>query len=359
MGRVSTAEQALLKAPGKLGPSRGSRFAVFDILRIAAALGVILTHSFALLGRPEPALTIGGFPFTLGWVCVGVFFTISGYLVSASWDREPRLMPFVRKRFARVWPGLFVCVAVTAFVLGPLVSTEPAGKYLGDSRTWTYVGKTAGALYVSYELPGVFNFNPYPDAVNGSLWTLPVEVLAYGGVLVAGLLNGFRHKWVLAATAVAVFAAFHVVAVSHLADNVVVYGVGLYQALMLGSWFVSGALIFAFNWVPGNRAGATSALAVAAAIATGIPTLFIVASAVLCVWLGSRSFRWAASIRRAGDPSYGTYLYAFPVQQTLIFLGVVRGSPWSLFAVAAVVSLLCGYLSWHLLERPSLRRLRP
>jgi peptidoglycan/LPS O-acetylase OafA/YrhL len=64
-----------------------------------------------------------------------------------------------------------------------------------------------------------------------------------------------------------------------------------------------------------------------------------------------------------GDPSYGTYLVSFPIQQWIVrhHMHGVAGqtmSPYLLFAVSLPLSLLAGYLSWHLVERWFLPRER-
>ena len=67
--------------------------------------------------------------------------------------------------------------------------------------------------------------------------------------------------------------------------------------------------------------------------------------AVLPVRLGS-----------VNDLSYGTYIYAFPVQQLLAVAGAhtVLGY-WGFATVALLVTLVLAWLSWHLVEKPTLR----
>jgi len=61
--------------------------------------------------------------------------------------------------------------------------------------------------------------------------------------------------------------------------------------------------------------------------------------------------RW---FNRAGDYSYGLYIYAFPIGQTLrqCFPAI---QPLELFPVASVLTLGCAMLSWHCVEQPALR----
>ncbi|MDQ1568179.1 MAG: hypothetical protein QOF96_3059, partial [Actinomycetota bacterium] len=59
-------------------------------------------------------------------------------------------------------------------------------------------------------------------------------------------------------------------------------------------------------------------------------------------------------IRRYGDPSYGTYIYGFVIQQVMAGQGWVRTPPM-MFLVAAPLSLLAGYISWYLVEYPVIR----
>ena len=42
-------------------------------------------------------------------------------------------------------------------------------RVLPDPRTWDYL-RTALVFDVRFTLPGVFEGNPYPASVNGSLW---------------------------------------------------------------------------------------------------------------------------------------------------------------------------------------------
>ena len=56
---------------------------------------------------------------------------------------------------------------------------------------------------------------------------------------------------------------------------------------------------------------------------------------------------------RFGDYSYGTYIYAFVIQQCLVVLGVNSHGPWIFLASSIALSVMAGVLSWYLVERPS------
>jgi peptidoglycan/LPS O-acetylase OafA/YrhL len=58
-------------------------------------------------------------------------------------------------------------------------------------------------------------------------------------------------------------------------------------------------------------------------------------------------------ITALGDPSYGIYIYAYPIQQLFAHLRLAPNE-WVLFAEATVVSAIVGYLSWHLVEKRAL-----
>ena len=102
----------------------------FDVLRLGAATAVLLSHSFVVTGEAEPL--IGHWP--LGTLGVEVFFAISGFLIAMSWWRRPGLRSFFVRRGLRIMPALIVTVMVSAFLLGPLVTTETTSRLLQRRR---------------------------------------------------------------------------------------------------------------------------------------------------------------------------------------------------------------------------------
>jgi peptidoglycan/LPS O-acetylase OafA/YrhL len=329
----------------------------FNLLRMLAALAVLLSHSFPLARGPravEPFEASLGM--TLGTLAVGIFFTISGYLVTASLVSRPSLADFALARARRIYPGLWVAIALTVFVLGAGFTTLALAEYLSHPRTWFYVLKNGTLLFGFVDrLPGVFAELPYPGAVNGSLWTLPIEVRLYVALaaLQAGLLWWRRRRpGVPLGPVLATVAAACVAMVGW-------QGAGASSALRFSAMFFVGAALqlyrhrIAFTY-PGLAAGL--ALLAACSVDTGLFALgFVSVGAYVVLCLAYLPGGWLRRYNRLGDYSYGLYIYAFPVQQ-LIVAGLPGIGVAALFGASAAGTLVLAVLSWHLVESPVLRR---
>lgn len=134
---------------------------------------VVYGHQYALMGvGGRCPLMLGNPVSTIG---VKMIFVITGFLITQSFLREQNLGQFLKRRLIRIYPALICCVVVCTLALS-LFSTFNLADYF--RCCWQYLLKNL-ALQPVYVLPGVFENNPYPNAVNGSLWTLPVEVAMY------------------------------------------------------------------------------------------------------------------------------------------------------------------------------------
>lgn len=165
----------------------------FGTLRLVIACGVIGLHAMPITGRYD-GWGWGGSWYHFGTLTVAAFMAMSGFFVMKTWERDPHLARFWVRRALRIMPGLVVVLALSALVLGPLVTTLTPAEYFAAPDTWSYLVRNTLLFPQQYELPGVFADNAYPAAVNGSLWCLPVEVLGYAMVTVFGLLGISRRR---------------------------------------------------------------------------------------------------------------------------------------------------------------------
>jgi peptidoglycan/LPS O-acetylase OafA/YrhL len=318
----------------------------FDFLRLTAALLVLFAHQYALLGLDSPA--IGGM-FELGSVSVATFFAISGYLVAQSWSFDPHVWRFAARRVLRIWPALILITFLCAFVLGPIVSTLTAHEYFTSPRTYAYLSWLR--MKSTFDLPGVFGSIPYPNAVNGSLWTIPIEVHWYLILLLIALAGLMRFRWAVVAATIG-FAVYHF-GIYHAETN------KPHWTNEYGLYFCAGVSLYLIRDVWTDRKMLLSiALALAAAVLVWSGHQHIamwLAWPFFVIAFGTSSTPVFREFGRFGDFSYGVYIFAFPVQQTLIWATSGNWSVAGYLPVAAALSLALAALSWHLVEKPALR----
>jgi peptidoglycan/LPS O-acetylase OafA/YrhL len=311
----------------------------FDALRFVAAAMVLIAHAVVLpdYGRMP---RIAGIP--LAQFGVYIFFTLSGFLIATSWRSDPRPGAFALKRALRILPGLAVVILLTVFVLGPVATRLSVPDYFSRPETAEYL---SGMLLVpQYELPGVFTSHA-TSAVNGSLWTLGLEVLCYAAVAVIGLLLRDRG-----APGLVGFGALCVALVYLPAGH------WAHEFGRTGAFFAAGALV-ATTRLRLPRTGWLLAilpawLIVGSLVADPLPLALLVLP-LLVLGLGSRSTPVLRRSARFGDISYGLYLWNFPVQQLVVeFLPPL---PFALdVLVVALTTSAIAFASWHFVERPAL-----
>lgn len=326
----------------------------FAVLRIFAALLVVLSHSWALSGNhPEPIVALTSGHLTGGSLGVMMFFSMSGFLVTASYLRTQSTLAFLEARMLRLFPALAACL-VFGMLIGAVVTTLPTYEFWTNANTWLYLFKNM-LLDLRFDLPGVFEKNPLANAVNGSLWTLPTEWLMYCMIAVLGTLAIMRSHAATSALLVTAIASLYFMPETvrklplspppELAINM--------QAFMVGMLFQLNKerVKWSLPWV-----AALCVLAILKAHAPAVgPFVVMLAISYTTLW-----FALAAPVKlyRAdgwGDPSYGLYVYAFPIQQWLVHSNVGIG-PYRLAALSIAIATPLAYLSWWLIEKRALDR---
>jgi peptidoglycan/LPS O-acetylase OafA/YrhL len=332
----------------------------FDALRLVAAAAVVFSHSFLIADGTQDhewLIRLTGNQSILGLVGVFVFFAISGFLVTQSFEQTGDAWRFLAKRALRIFPGLFVATTLSAFVLAPLVTTLSTGAYLTDPAPWEYVLGNTLLDQTVHELPGVmFVNNPVGLEINGSLWTLRLEFLMYLMVLVLGVLRLLTVRVALLLVAFGM-ACLHF----NMLDELEKWG-WFFQLLSGWGWlvgfFAAGMVLYKLRHT--RIFDGRIALLAFAGLVLSVPLhqfilLFPLFGCYLTLWLALTPRLPVIPAARFGDLSYGIYIYGWPAEQAAIWLLGGRAAWWQVFLIALPAAAALAFLSWHLVERPALR----
>lgn len=330
----------------------------FNILRMFAALAVLITHSFALAtGDPRAEPFRGTLGMTMGLMAVDIFFITSGFLITGSLLKRGGAIEFIWARALRIFPALVVMLVITVFGMGLFVTTLPVDQYLTSKQVYSYFVYCATLFFgVAYDLPGVFTDNPYKNAVNGSLWTLPYEVRMYAILLglwcITRVLKGVDSKSFK--VVITCLSFFFLAAIFYTRQT----NSPIAPLFMLGYMFFIGSVFYLWkDKILLNKHIALPALVVLVAAANIDKTIFFVLYILLLpyivLYFAYFPSRLVRNYNRFGDYSYGVYIYAFPVQQCLAFMmpGI---SVRNMIFFSLSITLVLAIASWNLVERHAL-----
>lgn len=322
-----------------------SRNNCFDFARHVAAILVIFSHHFAFNGMVEPRVL--GIT-KLGTFSVLVFFSISGYLIAASYLKSESVISYYKKRVKRIFPALIACSFIMIYFLCPVFGSGPAIDYI--------ISNGAKLAFLDYITLGWHpdNINGFAKnyihrgMLNGSLWTLGFEFFAY--ILVSVVF--FRKKMVTASCVLVILiAVFTQLAVRNgVKFN---YDIDFNRLSLLTVTFFCGSLLFFTRMYCDNVLSKLALTSIALLCAIFISEkneydlmfyisvpFFIVP---LCTMFSDKI------INGRFDISYGLYIYAYPIQQ------VVINTTKTNFIASLIISfsliLILATLSWVLIER--------
>lgn len=322
----------------------------FDLLRYFFAFSLILVHFCTLTETPQ-------FWFITGGTRVKAFFIITGFLVLYSILRSRTLKDYFEKRIRRIVPAYFACITL-CLLIGMCMTDLPLSDFLTDGRTWKYY--ISNLLFLNFlqpELPGVFQGHAM-TAMDGSLWSMKVEVCFYLVLpLLVWLLCRYKKSFVI----ISIFALsvaqsvffdyayeqtgkeiYHLI--QHQFGGQLVFFVGGMSLLLWFDafhknvkWLLPICLLlylFSEHWTPLVYAEPLTFAVVIIGIAYHCPRL---------------NFLYGVE-----NISYGLYLYHFPVIQVLISFGLADYNIYLCFFVALLITFVIALLSWKWIEKPLL-----
>jgi peptidoglycan/LPS O-acetylase OafA/YrhL len=354
------------------GPPVGARERMsnrnnFDLIRLAAALQVASIHALPYFVPASRSWYL--LRFVELFPGVPVFFFVSGFLISKSFEKNCRPREYALNRALRIYPALIVCFVASvagAALTGYFNTVRPA---LSQWLRWT-AAQLSFAQFYNPEFMRHYGVG----VLNGSMWTVAVELQFYVLVPVLYVLlrlrsSATRRTNLLLCTAAALFwvgNALYVAGTAHYANATWFKLIGVsfipwFYMFLVGVFFQKNSDRL-LPWLGGRwvqvlvvycmlAAAGNSLLRLNLGNTLGLP-LFLVLAAVTFAAAYSRP-QLSDQLLRRNDVSYGVYIYHMPVVNLLLAVGLAGRSIG--FPIALCVTLVCAGLSWKLVEKPALR----
>ncbi|MEZ0090135.1 acyltransferase family protein [Streptacidiphilus sp. EB129] len=354
----------------------------FGFLRLMLALAVVFAHAYALAyAAQDPLGRLSGGQTDFGRLAVVGFFVLSGFMITASGLRLG-IVRYAWHRALRIFPGLWACLLVTAFVMAPALYFHMVGSLngfwtahggpLAYIKGWYVTGQTAGFDVSNTMAMAVTRGITKDGGFDGALWSLKYEIFCYMvvGLLAAsgalrrapklvpllalGLWSSLAVNFFNAPTMHSVLGegqggGFQIPIIGNLNANFVVY---LLFSFMLGA----SAQLYRHRFPVHDGLAILSVIVLLASLHWGaFYVLGYPPFGYLMIWLG---VRLPAVLHRVGqkhDYSYGVYIYGFLVEQTLVVLRFQHKGMAVYLPLAVIGSLMVAFVSWHLIERQAMR----
>lgn len=339
----------------------------FDFLRFVAACLVIIAHSCGLTGNGVSYTAILTKGQLSGNIPTYTFFMISGYLIVPGYLRTKNVFEYILLRGLRIFPALIVVVLLTVILVGPIVTTASLSNYFSAGSTYTYF-KNILLYPMQFDLTG-FNSNSatlFNTAVNGSLWTLRYTFTCYLSIAVLGIFRLLNKYVILLMFILSLFFNLSFVPIFHPGEHVWLHPLvwkiteSCYLSIHLVSkyfcYFYAGAVFYMYK----NSIVYNYKYLLASIIIIIVSCMYGQQLNILLPLFGTYIIFYIAfgkniklhNFGKYGDFSYGIYIYGFLIQQLVIMAFHGKMSNTLNFLISLPIAIICGVLSYYLVEKP-------
>ena len=340
-------------------------FYALDLSRLVAAVAVLFWHYLHFTISPdamaaptnfgdyEPLHQVFAVFYHHGHLAVAYFWVISGFVFAHVYLGDPAARErFWSARIARLWPLHLLTLAVVVVLQGAYTAQHGHAFVFGPNDLVHFVLNLF--MVQSWGLQKGMSFN-------GPSWSISIEILAYA--VFWALLPSLRERrraWALTFALAALAAGLGVLQPGFKLWSCLAYffvGAGAYFVMLRG---------WSKPWLPGAIGGCGLLLAMAfdrvAMLDFPQGALWVLALFALALWVDrlDRHDRLAFG-KRLGDASYGTYLWHFPIQLTMVLVldalpgGRALSQHWEVLAIYLAAAVAAGFASHRWFERPAQR----
>lgn len=325
----------------------------FGAIRLFLATRVLWFHVFLVSNGAEAAIPLLNDLVSKGGIrnlSVHCFFMISGYLVTASYQRSRDAADFMRKRLFRIVPPYLV-----AYVLSLAVAVAFGGATFG----WDDLRRAVLHALV-LDQPVLFDAYRGLDitAPNTPMWTIAYEFRCYLVILALGLAGLLERRFVMGLFVVASTLTVLIPDDGPFRMTWLLWGAPSVSLRTL-TFYLAGALFYLYRDRIVYEVRFAALLSVMAclvswldpALATPVTAIF---GGYVLFWiaLGVKSRR-LARIGRDVDLSFGMYLFAWPIQNALAW-NFPELTPLPLFLGVLSGTILLALACWYGIEKPAM-----
>lgn len=328
----------------------------FDLIRLLAALQVAVCHTFQHLHIADFKQT-----HILGYGFQGVFcfFVISGFLIAAAYDRNPRFKQYIRNRLLRIVPALYIAFVLIVLVLiyfGFINFTT-----IKNPALWAW-GFGQLSLFQFYTPDILRQFGV--GAPNGSLWTIPVEFMFYLFLPLLFLVKKFQMRNIVCIACMGCSICANMLITNYGNGGILCKVVNVSIVPWLYS-FLIGSLLY-FNW--GRVRYYIEGKAFIYLIIFILYVKFVShpsynisdfgtlgANLLLALFTISLAYTkpQLGKMLHGFDISYGLYVYHMIIVNIFVQCGLVGDTKYAIMVLSIAVVISC--ISWKFIEQKALR----
>lgn len=350
----------------------------FDFIRLFLSILVVVGHSESI-GKlyTYSSLEMRDYDSngtSLGGFAVYGFFVISGFLITRSFINSKSIGEFCINRIKRIYPGFVTSLFFTSFLFVPLYfllqNSFNFYKFytLYNLETIQYFIQN---IFVEIRKPIISNLIPEKFDINGPYWSLIHEVRAYFMVLVLGCLGLLSKRFFVIILAILFNIGyilrsldFNIIGTQQLFKNFFNSYIGDSHILIIFTYFIFGMLFYIFHdkiiW--NNWFYILSILGLVIGWKLDLFPVFGPTCFTYFVLYSSQALPFKSIADSIGDLSYGIYIYSWPIQLCLLYVGLnkITGNQYFDYlyftSASIILAVIAGYLSWNFVEKGWLGR---